>query len=645
MTCDVNKIDSNVTGLAYAEEVCLKQLPALVPDGFDPTWYGLEPNSYSDFGGDLTTVARQPISATRQRQKGTVTGLSASGGFNQDLTQTNVTRLMQGFFFSNARQKPATKPFNGAAIALTSIATSDDSFNAASGLTKFLPGHIVKSSKTASNNGVHRVVTSATGKITVSDNLVDETPTADAILEAVGFQFGSGALALVASAASFTLSLTGLVAALGTYTITGATNLADAETVTIGGKVYTAKTALTIPAVPNEVLIGVDKVATLVNLAAAINGSSGAGTLYGTGTVAHTQVTAAPGASAVVVTAKIAGTTGNSITTTEVSTNGAWGAATLASGAGGYGFVEMGIVPGEILFVGGDLTAEQYTHTASTNREGYARVSSVTDMVLTFDDSTWTPQTDAGTGKTIRIYFGTVIRNEPLPADIVVRSYNIERTLGHDSSGFTQAQYLEGAIANECKLNAPGEDKINVDLTFIAMNDATRTGLEGLKTGARVSAPGESAYNTSLDIYRIHMAIHDDAEMNKDALFAFVQTTDISINNNAAPVKALGVLGAIDVSVGNFDASGTITALFSTVEAVRSIRNNADVGYQVIAARANAGFAFDMPLLGLGGGRLNVALNVPVTIPLDAAGAQNSHGYTLLSVWWPYLPTIAMPVQ
>ena len=61
MVCAINKIDSNITGLAFAEEVCLKQLPTTAADGFDPTWYALEPNSYSDFGGEIATVARAPI--------------------------------------------------------------------------------------------------------------------------------------------------------------------------------------------------------------------------------------------------------------------------------------------------------------------------------------------------------------------------------------------------------------------------------------------------------------------------------------------------------------------------------------------------------------------------------------------------------
>lgn len=123
--------------------------------------------------------------------------------------------------------------------------------------------------------------------------------------------------------------------AFGTLTASG--NAVAAETVTIDGRVYTWRAAVTTTA--NEVLVGASASASLDNLKAAINlDPAGSGTLYGSLTTVHPTVGAgAKTATTLIVYAKTGGTAGNSLTTTEAMTNGAWGAGTLASGAAATG--------------------------------------------------------------------------------------------------------------------------------------------------------------------------------------------------------------------------------------------------------------------------------------------------------------------
>ena len=90
---------------------------------------------------------------------------------------------------------------------------------------------------------------------------------------------------------------------------------------------------VTVLAQAYDVLIGGTASQTIVNHIAAVNGSAGEGTIYGTGTVAHPSVTASSAPGKLIATAKAEGPAGNSIVTTSTSVNATWGAATLQGGA------------------------------------------------------------------------------------------------------------------------------------------------------------------------------------------------------------------------------------------------------------------------------------------------------------------------
>lgn len=123
------------------------------------------------------------------------------------------------------------------------------------------------------------------------------------------------------------------VPAVGTLTSSG--TFTDTQTVVVGGKTYTTQTTLTN--VDGNVLIGANAAATLQNLYDAINLTGTAGTQYAAAMTANTRVKAtAVTATTLVVQALTPGEVGNLIATTETQTNAAWGAATLASGAGNF---------------------------------------------------------------------------------------------------------------------------------------------------------------------------------------------------------------------------------------------------------------------------------------------------------------------
>lgn len=505
----VNKIDSNSTGLRIAEEESLGVLPA------SPVWEVAEPNSYADFGGQITTVARNPINDSAQRKKGVTTDLDASGGFQTDLTQDNLQSLLQGFVFADLRRKDELS------VATTDTGGTNDDYEPAAG----------------------------------GDSYV-----ANDLLFAKGFSDS---------------------AANGLKTVTGTP---------------TATSVPVTPAIP---------------------------TLTGeTGIISRVGFVFASGDAVIDVTGTLPALT---TTTKDLTT--------------------LDLIIGEWVFIGGDATANQYD-TAANN--GFARVRSIAANQIEFDKTQGTMVGDTGAAKTIQIFFGRVLKNE-LGQLIKRRTYQLERTLGApDDANLAQIQseYIVGGLPNEATINIPSADKIVVDLTYIGTNNEQRTAVQGLKSGTRPSLIEADAFNTSSDFSRIKLAQVVEGNAAPDPLFAFAQDLTITLSNNASANKAVGVLGSFEVTRGTFAIGGSITAYFSNVTAVQAVRNNVDITLDAHLVKSNQGVSIDIPLLSLGDGRPNVEQDQPITLPLTmeaATGAKidTNLDYTLLFVFWDYLPNLA----
>lgn len=500
----VSKIDSNVTGLRYCVETSLGVAGSI--------WYALDPNSYSDFGGNFTKVARNPINNKRSRYKGVLTDLDSAGGFNIDMTQDNIQNLFQGFVFDQFVEKgnEAVTAVSGTAY---TVADSGD----------FLANDLVFASgfATAGNNGLKLVTSIPNGtSVAVSGLTSEASPPADAKIVRVGHQFASG----------------------------------DCE--------IDASGALPIIATSTKDL------------------------------------------------------------------------------------TELGLVDGELIFIGGDTAVTEFA-TAANN--GWARVRT-TDGAnsVTLDKASGTMVTDAGGSKTIRIFFGRTLKNQE-GAAITRTTYQLERTLGapDDSSpSDIQSEYIVGAVPNEMTMAIDTADKIMVDMSFMGTDYETRDAATGVKSGTRPALASGKAFNTSTHVTRIRMGLCSDTNEYVDALFAYVTEARLTINNNITMNKAIGTLGAFEATAGTFEVGGNITAYFQTVAALEALRANSDVTLDVCVVKDNAGFAFDLPLLSLDDGRLNVELNQAVTIPLglmaaDGADVNANLGHTVVFSFYDYLPDAA----
>lgn len=514
----VNKIDSNVTGLAYQEETSLG-----VPNVANP-WVELEPNSYSEFGPQVTQVARSPIVNDRQRKKGVLTDLDASGGFSGDLTQEALPDVGQGVFFADIEDKDELVP--------TSVVAATNHYVVAANGTDYVLGDLLFATglDNAVNNGLKTVTAStATTVVCGDDSLVDETPSGTVTIRRVGFEFVAG----------------------------------DLDVVLPGG------------AYP----------------------------------------------------------------TLEISAKD---------------FADFDVLPGEWIFIGGDDatggTGDQ-CQTAANN--GWKRVRSVVGTgptVVTLDKSetTMVGETPA---EAVKVFFASrILRNRGVPSNIVRRSYMIERQLGLSDDGHDaakpQAEYLKGAVPSTLQINIATADKMTFDIAFMGTTVELKASDVNMYAGPRPALVESEAYNSSSDVARINMAEHSLTDENPTAVFAYIQDLNFTIDNTLTANKAVGVLGAFDITAGIFAVSGALNAFYANVEITTLIQSNADVSIDFHMAKANQAISIDFPLVTLGDGRPNVEADAAIMVPITfeaASGAKidSALDHTVMMGWWDYTPTAA----
>lgn len=291
----------------------------------------------------------------------------------------------------------------------------------------------------------------------------------------------------------------------------------------------------------------------------------------------------------------------------------------------------LGLRPGQWFYVGGDTPAENFA-TAANN--GWARVRSVAAGGITVDKTQNTWAADTGTGKTISLWYGKHIWNEPTPADIKYYTYQFERFL---TTGVYE--YVRGSYASELTLTLAQADKITADLGFLSLSAVTQaTAKPGTRRGLLTDA---EAFNTATDLVRLRCSARGSAT----PLVSYLRDLNLTVNNNVTILKALGVLGGFDASFGGFQVTGTVNAYFSDLASVTAVNNSTSLTVDFAMCYNNRGWLFDLPLFVGEGGTLEVALDQPVNLPLGIQAAQDDTlGVTLIANYFPYLPNVAMPV-
>lgn len=300
--------------------------------------------------------------------------------------------------------------------------------------------------------------------------------------------------------------------------------------------------------------------------------------------------------------------------------------------ATGFMWTDFGLEIGSAIFIGGITDSTSF---AVEDNFGLARVREITTDKLVLDKKNKVFQVDAGTDKTIQIFFGWFLRNVPVDdARFAMRSYAFELAYpGLGENGVDAYEYSLGNIINTFELSLPLSDKSEATITTFGKDVEPITETRNAWTFKKPLFT--EAYSTPNDFLRLRFQGVDET-----GLTTFFKDATITINNNASGEDVLGKLGPAFVNYGNFDVSISTEAVFTNKLLTEKIRNNCTVTCDFCISNNDAGFYFDIPAMTLGDGSRNFAVNEKVKIALSSAAFGDSAlGYTISQTFFPYLPS------
>lgn len=173
--------------LSVAIESSLGVLPAT------PLWVKLKPDNIGAFGAEITTTASNPISNSRQNQKGSVTDLDSSVEWDGALTKHHASLFMGGFVFAR-RTNPTIMVRIQAGSDYNTLAAALNAYTHTA-LTTAIPFRTLVFARgftNSNNNGLFQVGSSSTTTNTpiTGGGQSSETPavTTGARLDVCGFR-------------------------------------------------------------------------------------------------------------------------------------------------------------------------------------------------------------------------------------------------------------------------------------------------------------------------------------------------------------------------------------------------------------------------------------------------------------------------
>lgn len=298
-------------------------------------------------------------------------------------------------------------------------------------------------------------------------------------------------------------------------------------------------------------------------------------------------------------------------------------------------FTELGLTPGQFIWVGGSLTANKFTESANT---GYARIVSIAANLLTLDKKGQTFVTEADTTQLMELHFGQFIKNVGVDdSEYLERSFQFEGAydnLEHPGPGDAW-EYAKGNFCNTLGFELPLTDKATVSFGFVGTDTEVPTTTRKTNADTPVEPVETGAFNTSADIARLRIINIDESGLTTD-----FKSLTLNINNNVSPEKVLAQLGAKYMNTGNLEIDIETQLLFTNPAVVAAIRANARLTMDFSIHNDDGAIMVDIPSMTLGGGGRDFPVNESILINVTAmAYGDTTFGNSMSVSMFPFVPS------
>jgi hypothetical protein len=278
-------------------------------------------------------------------------------------------------------------------------------------------------------------------------------------------------------------------------------------------------------------------------------------------------------------------------------------------------FTTLGLQVGQSVKIG-DLTdantfAFLVTAGAAKRRDAWGRITAITATGLTLDNLTSGWAVDAGTGKTITVFFGDTIKN------------GVQRYAGTFEEGFMDhtnpsPTYLRfnGQAINTAKWTFTVREQAMSEYTFIGM-----AGSSSLTTLDAVPDPATTTRAMAAGVNMNRISENGTCIANPN----FLQSLEININNNLRQIDALKCgedVGPSTINWGSCDVTVSAPVYFGDRNMLAKLDDGTPTNMYSVNRKDNQALIFSLPRLTLtGDSPSSGAKNTDTMLTISAMGS------------------------